>query len=70
MKPERIEIPFSTRWFEVVAKTMRTGEDPWYSLRVPDYAVTIATTEDGQFPLVKQYRPAVERQTLEFPSGR
>ena len=35
----------------------------------PDYICVIGTTEDGRFPLVRQYRPAVEAVTWEFPSG-
>src|SRR5262249_4890090 len=56
-------------WFDLVGKTMRDDEAAWYSLRLPDYAATVGTTEDGRIVLVKQYRPAVERVTLEVPSG-
>ena len=69
MKPVKIEVPFSTPWFAVVAKTLREEEGPWYSLRLPDYAATLATTEEGRVVLVRQYRPAVEAVTLELPSG-
>jgi ADP-ribose pyrophosphatase len=48
---------------------MRQGEDPFYSLRLPDYAATVAVTDDDRFVLVRQYRPAVEKETLELPSG-
>jgi ADP-ribose pyrophosphatase len=65
----RTEIPFATPWFQVVAKTMREGEAPYYSLRLADYAVTVAMTAEGRFVLVRQYRPAVEKETLELPSG-
>jgi ADP-ribose pyrophosphatase len=69
VKPIHTEIPFATPWFEVVAKTMREGEAPFYSLRLPDYAATVALTEDRRFVLVRQFRPAVEKETLELPSG-
>jgi ADP-ribose pyrophosphatase len=69
MQPIRTEIPFSTPWFEVVAKTMKEDEGPWYSLRLPDYAATVALTADRRVVLVRQYRPAVDRMTLELPSG-
>jgi ADP-ribose pyrophosphatase len=68
MKPLRREIAFSTPFFEVVAKTMSEGELPFYSLRLPDYASTVAMV-DGCILLVEQYRPAVEKVTLELPSG-
>jgi ADP-ribose pyrophosphatase len=69
MQPIRIDIPFETPWFQVVAKTFTEGDGPWYSLQLPDYAVTVATTEAGYLLLVKQFRPAVEKVTLELPSG-
>lgn len=41
----------------------------FYSLHLPDYVCVIAETSDGRIPLVRQYRPAVESFTWEFPSG-
>ncbi len=69
MKPLKIETAFSTPWFDLVAKTMRPGEAPYYSLRLPDYAAIIAITDDQRVLAVRQYRPALERYALEFPSG-
>ena len=69
MKPLKIETPFATPWFEVLAKTMRPGEDPYYSLRLPDYAAVVAITGEHRVLAVRQYRPAVERYTVELPSG-
>jgi ADP-ribose pyrophosphatase len=69
VKPLKSEITYSTPWFEVVGKTMQANEAPYYSLRLPDYAVVVALTEDQRILVVKQYRPAVEQYTLELPSG-
>lgn len=69
MKPLRTSIAFSTAWFDVLAKTMREGEDAYYSLRLPDYAAIVALTPERKVVTVRQYRPAVERYTLELPSG-
>ncbi len=69
MKPLEIETAFSTPWFDLVAKTMQPGEAPYYSLRLPDYAAIIAITDDQRLLAVRQYRPALERYALEFPSG-
>jgi len=69
VKPLKTEVKYATPWFEVVGKTMQAGEEPYYSLRLPDYAAVVALTEDEQILLVRQYRPAVERYTLELPSG-
>jgi len=69
MKPLKTEVAFATPWFEVLAKTMKPGEAPYYSLRLPDYAAVVALTEDQRVLAVRQYRPAVERHTIELPSG-
>ncbi|HEX3879941.1 MAG TPA: NUDIX hydrolase [Bryobacteraceae bacterium] len=69
MKPIRSESVFSTPWFDVVAKTMRDGELPYYSLRMPDYTAVLALTAEGRVVAVRQYRPALETYTLELPSG-
>ena len=68
-KPLKTEVAFATPWFQIVGKTMREGEEPYYSLRLPDYAVAVAITAEQRVLIVRQYRPAVERDTLELPSG-
>jgi ADP-ribose pyrophosphatase len=62
-------VAFATPWFQILAKTMRHGEEPYYSLKLPDYAAVVAITEEQRVLIVRQYRPAVERDTLELPSG-
>jgi len=66
------ETVFSTRWFQVVARRHPTEGDaagPYYALRMADYLGIIARNRAGDFLLVRQYRPAVERYTLELPAG-
>jgi len=69
MRPIKSEVVFSTPWFEIVGKTMKPGEEPYYSLRLPDYSAVVAITADQRVLAVRQYRPAVERYTIELPSG-
>ena len=69
MKPLKTEVAFATPWFQVLGKTMREGEEPYYSLKLPDYAAVVALTEEQRVLIVRQYRPAVEHDTLELPSG-
>ena len=40
-----------------------------YSISTLDYVSVLAVTKNGTFPLVRQFRPAIEEFTLELPSG-
>lgn len=41
----------------------------YHSVETFDYVVVLALSPEGLVPLVRQYRPAVEDFTLEFPAG-
>lgn len=60
---------YSTKWFSVVEKKVRTYREPYYSLHLPDYISIIALTKAHEIILVKQYRPAVEKYVIELPAG-
>jgi len=60
---------YSTPWFSVVAKKVESEPAPYYSLRMQDYVTNVAFTTESELILVRQFRPAVERYTLELPSG-
>jgi len=63
---------FHNQWINLVEKHIsfpNAEEQYYYSLSLPHYVCIIATTKEGKFPLVRQYRPAVEKITWEFPSG-
>lgn len=47
----------------------KTQAEDYHSLRQADYVSAFAVTEDGRIPLVRQYRPALEKFTLELPGG-
>ena len=59
---------FSSRWCRFVAEERAAG-DPYYMLEVPDYVTVIARTADGRIPLVRQFRPVVNDESIELPSG-
>jgi 8-oxo-dGTP pyrophosphatase MutT (NUDIX family) len=63
------KVAFSTPWFKVLELTVGNHPDPYYSLRLDDYVTIIARTPEDRFLLVRQFRPALSRETLEFPSG-
>jgi ADP-ribose pyrophosphatase len=47
----------------------RRGIETFWSVRTGGYAAIVAVTPDQRIPLVRQYRPAVETNVLELPSG-
>ena len=60
-------------WVDLVAREVEfsPGAEPqiYHSVATFDYVILLAVTPDGRIPLVRQYRPAVEDFTLEFPAG-
>ncbi len=60
---------FKTKWFELIEKTFENGSAPHYSIGTRDYVTVLAVTPNETFPLVRQFRPAVETTTLELPGG-
>lgn len=60
-------------WVTLVTKTIRykgeASDHVYHSLKQADYVSVLAVTPDGRIPLVRQYRPALERITLELPGG-
>lgn len=60
-------------WVTLVTRRVQFPESPqvqeFHSLKLADYAAVLAVNAAGQIPLVRQYRPAQKRFTLELPSG-
>lgn len=60
-------------WVELIEREVefRKGEPPerYHAVMLADYVVILAVTGEGRFPLVHQYRPAIEGFTWELPSG-
>src|ERR1035437_1935879 len=69
MQPLKPEVAFTTPWFEILGKTMRQGDEPYYSLKLPDYAAVVAITDEERGLIVRQFFPAVEHATIELPSA-
>lgn len=64
---------FWTEWFSVeqvpgAGEASLNGE-PYYRVNSPDGVIVLAMTRDERIILVRQFRPAVNQYTLEFPSG-
>jgi ADP-ribose pyrophosphatase len=64
---------FRTEWFSVEQESFDHIESlrgrPYYSIKSPDGVMILAMTEANEIILVRQFRPAFNQHTLEFPSG-
>ena len=60
-------------WIEIIAREVEFAPDQpaqtYHAVGQQDYLAIVALTPDGRFPLVRQYRPALEAFTLELPAG-
>lgn len=60
-------------WASVMARTLvlpgKAKPEIYHSLQQADYVSVFAITPDGRIPLVRQYRAALEKYTLELPGG-
>jgi ADP-ribose pyrophosphatase len=61
-------------WVTLVERGIATPDDTgmprlFHSLAQADYVTVLAETEERQVILVEQFRPALERRTLELPGG-
>ena len=60
---------FETPWFSLIEKKVDEEEAPYYALDLPEYCSVLALTADQEVVLVRQFRPAVEGETVELPAG-
>jgi 8-oxo-dGTP pyrophosphatase MutT (NUDIX family) len=60
-------------WIKLVAREVEflAGAPPetYHAIAQADYLAIVALTPDGKIPIVRQFRPAVERFTWELPAG-
>lgn len=60
-------------WVTLVEKSVfypgETSARVYHSFKQADYVSILAVTADGRIPLVRQYRPALDKVTLELPGG-
>jgi ADP-ribose pyrophosphatase len=60
-------------WLTLVEKDVQFAEgepiQTYHAFKQSDYVGIFAVTPSGRTPLVRQYRPAVERYTWELPGG-
>jgi len=60
-------------WVDIIAREVEfsPGEPTqlYHAVGQLDYLAIVALTPDGRFPIVRQYRPALEAFTWELPAG-
>ena len=69
-KPLSFRVVFSTPWFSVEESIPeRPGELPYYRMTGPDGVICWPFTVSGDILLIRQYRPNLDRFTMELPAG-
>lgn len=60
-------------WMKIIEREVEfsAGAAPelYHAVGQQDYIAIVAMTPDGKIPIVRQYRPALERFTWELPAG-
>jgi ADP-ribose diphosphatase len=60
-------------WMEIIAREVEfapgAASEIYHAVGQQDYIAIVARTPDGKIPIVRQYRPALERFTWELPAG-
>jgi 8-oxo-dGTP pyrophosphatase MutT (NUDIX family) len=66
------EIVKISPWVEIIAREVEFSPESievYHAVKQQDYLAIVAVTPDGRFPIVRQYRPALEAFTWELPAG-
>ena len=66
---EQVLSPWVTLVIRRVQLAGATPAQEFHSFKLADYVAMLAVTREGKIPLVRQYRPALQRWSLELPSG-
>ena len=60
-------------WVDIIAREVEFSPDEpvkvYHAVDQLDYLAIVAVTPGGRFPIVRQYRPALEAFTWELPAG-
>jgi ADP-ribose pyrophosphatase len=60
-------------WMEIIEREVEFApgapSELYHAVAQQDYVAIVAMTPEGQIPIVRQYRPALERFTWELPAG-
>ena len=62
---------FANQWVTIVRKDVVSNgvTHDYYAVGSPDFVIVAARTPSGRISVVRQFRPALERFTLELPAG-
>lgn len=73
MRGSQKRTEFETEWFSIESERFDSlphlNGKPIYRVNVPDSSAVVALTGQKQLILVRQFRPALNRWSLEFPAG-
>ena len=62
-----------SQWVDLIEREVQfepgAAAESYLAIAQQDYIAIVARTPDGMLPIVRQFRPALERFTWEFPAG-
>jgi len=62
-----------SEWMTIVSRDVQfspgADAETYYAIEQPSFVTAVAVTPEGRILLVRQYRPAIERFSLELPGG-
>ena len=72
--PESSDVVFETPWFSVEERQLpliqgATETTQYYKINYPRGVVILPVTPEGNFILIRQYRPVMDKITIEIPAG-
>jgi len=60
---------FSTAWFDILETELDRYDSPYYIIDTDDFVSVLTITEAGEYLLIEQYRPALNKKMLELVAG-
>ena len=72
--PEKTDVVFETPWFSVEERQLpliqgASETTQYYKINYPRGVVILPVTPEGDFVLIRQYRPVLDKITIEIPAG-
>jgi len=70
MNETECKVVFQTEWFNIEEEYFPVlGDKPYYRMNCDDNVIVLAQTAAGKIILIRQFRPAIRKVSIEVPCG-